>query len=281
MSAYTYVRNTAVQPPAPLMPAESVIKALYFKDLIKWAPKQDANYEDLVTRGICLPFGKDYVIVSSFQQATDYSQGTMPTYTWTDPAPILYVRPASVTAGYARATPKVVDFDDTTLPSGIKILPDHLAKLSRALCDTIVSTIPVDEDVEEYETRSGRDGLALLPLLYQDMLDEIDGDAGDAIQAVITALFQAGPAELQADIVKRWFNNINDWNEVQEPHRVMPASVIAGMFLSCMRRCMATVEFKLLEQELKNLKATGDPLRVKKEILKVLSRNTAHGQHRC
>ena len=104
------------------MPAESVIKALYFKDLIKWAPKQDANYEDLVTRGICLPFGKDYVIVSSFQQATDYSQGTMPTYTWTDPAPILYVRPASVTAGYARASPKVVDFDATTLPSGIDCL---------------------------------------------------------------------------------------------------------------------------------------------------------------
>ena len=34
------------------MPAESVIKALYFKDLIKWVPKQDANYEDLVTCGI-------------------------------------------------------------------------------------------------------------------------------------------------------------------------------------------------------------------------------------
>ena len=110
------------------MPAEPVIKPRYFKDLISWAPRQNDNYEDLVTRGICLT--RDYVIVSSLQQATDYSEGTMPTFDWKSPAPLLYSRPSHVTAAYALG--KISDFTQATLPSNIKVLPDHLGKLSRS-----------------------------------------------------------------------------------------------------------------------------------------------------
>ena len=127
----------------------------------------------------------------------------MPVHTWKSPAPLIYVRPAYISATYT--TKGISDLTTATLPSNVKVLPDHLAKISRTLCEIIVSTMPLDEDREDYETRSMRDGLALLPMLYQDMLDEIDGDAGDAMEAVITALCHAGPAELKPDVVSQAF----------------------------------------------------------------------------
>ena len=108
--------------------------------------------------------------------------------------------------------------------SNIKVLPDHLAKIARELCTTIVSTISYDVDQSEYERRCKRNGLVLLPMIRGDMLDEIDGDAGDAIEAVTTALCHAGPSELKPDVVKRFFNEITEWNDAQEAHRIMPDS---------------------------------------------------------
>ena len=140
IAAYTYVKNEATTPPSPLKPAEPVLMPRYFKHLVKWSPRQNRNYVDLVTRGISLT--KDGVIVSTLKQATDYVQGTLPTGTWEAPSPLLYVRPADIQRGYDATTPKITDFTAFTLPSSIKILPDHLSSLSRELFADIVSTMP-------------------------------------------------------------------------------------------------------------------------------------------
>ena len=63
LSAYVYIRNTSVTPHAPLMPAESVLKPRYFKDLISWTPTQNDNFKDLVVRAA---FGSQKSM-SSFQ----------------------------------------------------------------------------------------------------------------------------------------------------------------------------------------------------------------------
>ena len=114
---------------------------------------------DLVTRGISL--SKEGVIVSSLKQATDYMEGTLPTHTWKDPAPILYVRPADVQRAYNATTPKIKDLTVATLPSSIKVLPDHLVSLSRELFATIVSTMPDDVDQTEYDDAAKGCGISL------------------------------------------------------------------------------------------------------------------------
>ena len=75
IAAYIYQKNEATQPPSPLKPAEPVLMPRYLKHLVKWSPKQNRNYIDLVTRGISLT--KEGVIVSSLKQATDYMEGTL------------------------------------------------------------------------------------------------------------------------------------------------------------------------------------------------------------
>ena len=78
ISAYVYQKDESTTPPSPLKPAEPVLMPRYMKHLSKWAPKQNKNYVELVTRGIAL--SKEGVIVSSLIQATDYMEGTLSPY---------------------------------------------------------------------------------------------------------------------------------------------------------------------------------------------------------
>ena len=229
---------------------------------------------DLVTRGISLT--KDGVIVSTLKQATDYVQGTLPTGTWEAPSPLLYVRPADIQRGYDATTPKITDFTAFTLPSSIKILPDHLSSLSRELFADIVSTMPDDVDQTEYDDAADGCGIKLLPILYQEVRDGIDGDAGDAVESIILSLCQSGPSELAPKPVKLLFNEITEWNEVQEPHRVLPASALAGKFLTIMRRTLSKVDYAILEQRLSSLKALGNVTTVKTEVQRLLAKHSSH-----
>ena len=192
ISAYVYQKDESTTPPSPLKPAEPVLMPRYVKHITKWAPKQNRNYVELVTRGIYL--SKEGVIVSNLIQATDYMEGTLQIHSWEDPAPLLYVRPKDVQRSYDSATPRVKDLTTATLPSSIKVLPDHLASLSRELFSTVMSTMPDDVDQSDYEDQTDGCGITLLPILFQEAEDGIDGDAGDAIEAVILSLCQLGPA---------------------------------------------------------------------------------------
>ena len=64
IAAFSYIKN---DDGSPRWPAEPVIRARYIKHLIKWLPKQNKNFVDLVTRNILLT--KSGVIVSTLLQA--------------------------------------------------------------------------------------------------------------------------------------------------------------------------------------------------------------------
>ena len=76
----------------------------------------------------------------------------------------------------------------------------------------------VDQSDYYYDDAASGCGVTLLSILFKESADGIDGDAGDAVEAIILALCQIGPAELSPICVKRHFNEIVEWNEESKSH---------------------------------------------------------------
>ena len=99
--------------------------ARWFLHLKRWAPKQNRVFPELIKHGH-VTIGK-VTYVSSFEMATDYVNGRLPSDgTFEKPSNLLYVRPPNVTAIYALIGAAHAELTAATLPSHLCVSPAQI-----------------------------------------------------------------------------------------------------------------------------------------------------------
>ena len=83
--------------PEPEWNSSALTMRIWFNELIRWIPHQDKSYRSLIERGYFI--NRDKTIVSSILQAIDLTEGLLPSYTFDDPAPLVYTQTAAARQG--------------------------------------------------------------------------------------------------------------------------------------------------------------------------------------
>ena len=122
----------------PTLSENPLLVAPWRDELEDYLAELNSKFSVLWRSGIIID-PKGGIIFSTFQQATDYQQGTMPRdFEFKSPAPVKYERNSSITARYTIAS--TPDLDASTLPSKWTVSIDHIQEASQELCTAICAT---------------------------------------------------------------------------------------------------------------------------------------------
>ena len=197
------------------------------------------------------------IIFSTFQQATDYQQGTMPRdFEFKNPAPVKYVRSAAISAKYTIS--KTDDLEASTLPSKWTVSIDHIQEAAQELCTAICATISSRHMASRFKTKCKRDGLALLKQLDAHITKLLDDEAADAIEAAITAFVTRGLQSHSPSAFSDMADQIELWNKVQIGPRTLSESILSAKYMDIMRKELGPTPYSELKGDRKDAGSPGD-----------------------
>ena len=212
----------------------------------------------LVSQGVILT--REGTICSSFEHASDIVHGYHQRKSWSDPAPLMYVRTPEIRAHRLAVSAGVPlpDFDHKTLPSRYIISPPHLIETSSRLCNLIIATCTIETSRNTMRKKCDRDGLELIKLEYASVRRYLDKKACEAIALAMDGFIRLGLVELSQSCFAELRGDFEGWNKVQETDRKMSDALICGKYVQLMERHLSDAEYLRFEGLLDKRSAHGD-----------------------
>ena len=190
----------------------------------------------LVSQGVILT--REGTICSSFEHASDIVHGYHQRKSWSDPAPLMYVRTPEIRAHRLAVSAGVPlpDFDHKTLPSRYIISPPHLIETSSRLCNLIIATCTIETSRNTMRKKRNRDGLELIKLEYASVRRYLDKKACETIALAMDGFIRLGLVELSQSCFAELRGDFEGWNKVQETDRKMSEALICGKYVQLVER---------------------------------------------
>ena len=207
--------------------------------------------------------------------AIDLTEGHLPLYTFSDPAPSVYTQsPAARQAALERTnlervkaakdrgdaqppTPVSSPIFPTKLPDSlaITVAPSIVNAKRSELCDTILSTVPDNDKADSLRALCHGDGCRLLRHIFTESAN-VSVKVSGAIDREMLNLFNAGLAEPTLACFNRWKKDYKAWNEANTTN-VLPNTIMAARYAAVVRKLGGKVEMDL-DTEIKIAGAQGD-----------------------
>ena len=258
--------------PVPEWNSSALTMRIWYNTLVRWIPHQDHSYRSLIERGYFT--NRQHTITVSVAQAFDITDGNIDTYSFSAPAPKVYVqnaaaraaaiartnsenRVAAITAGAPAPAPVTVPTFPAQVPNSAAVVVSRSVVEAKRneLCDTILSTVPDNDKAESLRTICNGDGCELLRHIYTESA-KVSVKVSGAIDQEMLNLFNSGLAEPSLACFNRWKRGYKSWNDANTSN-VLPDTILAARYAAIVRKLGGKVETDL-DTEIKINHAQGD-----------------------